>query len=172
MTVPELKIVTTAFRAPGASDWRELEAEHTDDKDQQEKTRKAKHELNNVLLASLQMQHLVVLAGSGCSRSASGPSMADLWHGAVGEEPTANAKKTAKKVNHDLTIKNIEALLSKVEAFLQVKPDKVVSEFLNLSKQVILDKCSAFLDAGKLGAHKVFLHRLSRRRVRDQGPAP
>jgi hypothetical protein len=168
MTGPERRTVTSAFRAPGADDWRELVAGNADDLDLQEKARKAKDELKNVLLASLQMQHLVVLAGSGCSRAAGGPSMQDLWTGAVGEKPTAGATETAGKVNHDLKDQNIEAFLSRVEAFLQVAQDKVVSEFLKSSKQVILDKCSAFLGPSKLGDHKTFLHRLSRRRVRDQ----
>jgi len=168
MTAHERKTVASAFRAPGAVDWRELVSENAADKDQQEEARKAKGELKNVLLASLQMQHLVVLAGSGCSQSAGGPSMQDLWNGAVGEEPTADAKAAAGKVNHDLTDRNIEALLSRVEAFLQVNQDEDVSKFLDSSKQVILDKCSGFLDPDKLAAHKTFLHRLSRRRVRDQ----
>lgn len=168
MTVPDQKPVASAFRAPGELDWRELVAEHAADKDKQEKARKAKDELKNVLLASLQMQHLVVLAGSGCSQSAGGPSMHDLWNDAVGEEPTARARATAEQVNHDLKDQNIEAFLSRVEAFLQVKSDTGVNEFLDLSKQVILDKCSAFLDPKKLETHKTFLHRLSRRRVRDQ----
>ncbi|MBU1701417.1 MAG: SIR2 family protein [Candidatus Eisenbacteria bacterium] len=168
MTTPEPKAAASSFRAPGASDWRELVAEIADDKEQQEKARTAKDELKNVLLASLQMQHLVILAGSGCSRSAGGPSMQDLWNGAVGAEPTVCATETAGKVNHDLKDQNIEAFLSRVEAFLQVEDNEDVSEFLSSSKQVILDKCSAFLDADKLGAYKVFLHRLSRRRVRDQ----
>jgi len=169
MTAPEQKKVASAFRAPGAVDWRELVAEDVADKAKQEEARKAKDELKNVLLASLQMQHLVVLAGSGCSRSAVGPSMQDLWNGAVGEEPSACAKATAEKVKHNLEIQNIEAFLSRVEAFLQVDPDdKDVSTFLDASKQVILNKCSVFLDPANLGAHKTFLHRLSRRRVRDQ----
>lgn len=169
MTEPEPKTVTSAFLAPGAVDWRELVAENAADKEQQAEARKASDELRNVLLASLQMQHLVILAGSGCSQSAGGPSMLDLWNGAVGEEPTAKARATAKKVNHDvMNNKNIEAFLSRVEAFLQVDDNEAVSEFLNSSKQVILDRCSAFLNADKLGAHKIFLHRLSRRRVRDQ----
>lgn len=168
MTAPELKTAASAFRAPGANDWRELVAENAADKGQQDKARKAKDELKNVLLASLQMQHLVVLAGSGCSQAAGGPSMQDLWDGAVGKEPTNEAKSTAGKVNHDLADQNIEAFLSKVEAFLQVDDDAAVKKFLDSSKQVILDKCSAFLDPGKLGDHKTFLHRLSRRRVRDQ----
>jgi len=169
MTTPERKTVASAFRAPGAVDWRELEAEDATDKAKQEETRKAKDELKNVLLASLQMQHVVVLAGSGCSISAGGPSMQDLWNGAVGEEPTAGAIATAGKVKHELTDPNIEAFISRVEAFLQVNPgDTEVSTFLDASKQVILDRCSAFLDHEKLATHKTFLHRLSRRRVRDQ----
>jgi len=168
MTAPEQKKVASAFWAPGAVDWRELAAEDVADKAKQEEARKAKGELKNVLLASLQMQHLVVLAGSGCSQSAGGPSMQDLWNGAVGEEPTADAKAAAGKVNHNLTVRNIEALLSRVEAFLQVNQDEDVSNFLDSSKQVILDRCSAFLDPKKLQTHKTFLHRLSRRRVRDQ----
>lgn len=167
MTAPEKETVTTAFLAPGADDWRELVAENADDKEQV-KARKAKDELKNMLLASLQMQHLVVLAGSGCSQSAGGPSMQDLWDGAVGKEPTVDATATAGKVNHGLDGQNIEAFLSRVEAYLQVVDDEAVSKFLNASKQVILDKCSAFLDPGKLGDHRTFLHRLSRRRVRDQ----
>ena len=74
MTAHERNTAVSAFRAPRADDWRELVAENTDDRDQQEEARKANGELKNVLLVSLQMQHLVVLAGSGCSQSAGGPS--------------------------------------------------------------------------------------------------
>lgn len=168
MTVPERKTVTPAFKAPGVVDWRELMAVKSADKGKQEESRNAKEELKNALLTSLQMQNLAVLAGSGCSQSAEGPSMQDLWNGAVGEKPTNAATATAKKVYYDLNDQNIEAFLSKVEAFLQVNHDKDVSDFLYISKQAILDKCSAFLDPQKLEAHKTFLHRMSRRRVRDQ----
>jgi hypothetical protein len=158
-----------AFRAPGTTEWRVLSADGESDKERQDEVRKARDELKNMLLASLKMQHLVALAGLGCSLSAGGPSMQDLWNGAVGEKPTDEAKATAKKVNHKLTDANIEALLSRIEAFLQVNEgDTAVEGFLNSSKQVILNKCSAFLDPGKLDPHKAFLHRLSRRHVRDQ----
>lgn len=168
MTEPERMTATSALRTPGAVDWRELVVGDAADKDKQEEAHKAKDELKNMLLASLQMQNLVVLAGSGCSLSAGGPSMQDLWVGAVGDKPTDGTIETAQKVNHDLTDRNIEGFLSRVEAFLQVNQDDGVGEFLDSSKQVILDKCSGFLDPDKLGAHKTFLHRLSRRRVRDQ----
>lgn len=168
MTVPDQEPVASAFRAPGAVNWRALMAESAADQDKQGEARGAKDDLKNMLLASLQMQHLVVLAGSGCSRSARGPSMQDLWNWAVGNPPTDSATAVANKVNHDLKGQNIEALLSRVEASLQVSPDDAVRKFLDSSKQVILDKCSEFLDLKHLDAHKVFLHRLSRRRVRDQ----
>ncbi len=158
----------TSFLAPGTTDWRELSADGESDKDRLDEARKAKDELKNMLLASLQMQHLVVLAGSGCSLSAGGPSMQDLWNYAVGVTPTNEATATAKKGRHDLRNPNIEAFLSRIEAFLQVNEDKEVAAFLNSSKKVILEKCSAFLNPEKLDAHKTFLHRLSRRRVRDQ----
>lgn len=162
----EPQTANLAFRAPGSDDWQALATQNIGEASQNEE-RKAKEELNNILLASMQMQHLVVLAGSGCSRSAGGPSMMDLWNGAVGENPTETAKEAAKKVNHDLEDKNIEAFLSRVEASLQVDQDKAVSEFLSSSKQAILDKCTTFLDPNKLNDHETFLHRLSRRRVRD-----
>lgn len=94
--------------------------------------------------------------------------MLDLWNDAVGEQPTNKAKKIADEVNHDLDNKNIEEFLSKIEAFLQISKDNEAALFLNECKKVILDKCSAFLQKDKLDAHKTFLHRLSRRRVRDQ----
>lgn len=169
MTEEEQDTISTAFLAPGTTEWRGLSADGESDKERQDEVRKARDELKNMLLASLQMQHLVTLAGLGCSLSAGGPSMQDLWNGAVGEKPTDEAKATAEKVNHKLTDANIEALLSRIEAFLQVNEgDNAVESFLNSSKQVILDKCSAFLDPGRLDLHKTFLHRLSRRRARDQ----
>ncbi len=156
-----------AFRAPGTDHWRGLKVPDANDNARDE-VRRAQDDIKNVLLASVQMRNLVVLAGCGCSRAAGGPSMMDLWNGAVGEAATASAKAVAEKVNHDLTNHDIELFLSKVEAFLQVKQDSVVSKFLESSKQVILDECTAFLDPTLLGTHKTLLHRLSRRRVRDQ----
>lgn len=168
MTTPEPSKTVHAFRIPGTSDWRPLTAISGGNDAQHDEVKRNKEEIKNMLLASLQMQHLVVLSGSGCSLSADGPSMLDLWNHAVGEKPTEKETKIAAKVHHDLTDKNIEAFLSKVEAFLHVNEDKEVADFLNASKKVILSKCSGFLQTDKLDAHKTLLHRLSRRRVRDQ----
>ena len=167
MTSEDAKINIPTFRSPGA-EWRALKAADPENKEEAASARKAADDLKNALLSSLQMQNLVVLAGSGCSFSAGGPSMGDLWNKAVGEEPSPGTVSTAAKVNHDLSDKNIESLLSRVEAYLQVNEDSDVGQFLDSSKQVILSECSSFLSTKKLEDHKTLLHRLSRRRARDQ----
>ena len=157
------------FKAPGSAEWCALPVEG-EDKDQQQKTKTAHDSLKETLLTSLQMQHIVVLAGSGTSLDpVGGPSMQDLWDAAIGKPPSEGATKTAGIINYDLKapILNIEEFLSKSEAYLQVKDDADVKSFVNSCKKVILEKCSTFLNVEKLGAHKTFLHRLSRRRVRD-----
>lgn len=164
----EQDIHATAFRAPGHDDWRELSTASSSEEEDAKKAGKAREDIKNMLLASLQMQHLVVLAGCGCSLSAGGPSMNDLWIGAVGKEPTKAAVRTAQRVHHDLTDTNIEKFLSQIEAYLQVNEVRTIKRYLNSCKQAILTKCSSFLRPENLGAHKTFLHRLSRRRVRDQ----
>jgi hypothetical protein len=157
------------FKAPISDEWRALPVDGQD-KDLQEKTKAARETLKETLLTSLQMQHIVVLAGSGTSLDpVGGPSMKDLWDAAIGKPPIQGATKTAEKIYYDLQapIPNIEEFLSKSEAYLQVKDDTDVKIFVNSCKKVILEKCTTFLNVGKLDAHKTFLHRLSRRRVRD-----
>ena len=157
------------FKAPGKK-WESLDLIPDDDKESEKEVGRNLEALTQTLLTSMQMQHVIVLAGSGCSRGVDGPSMQRLWEKAV-EEKTAKkaAIDTAKKVNVDLAgaDKNIEAFLSKIEAYLEVYTDKDVGDFLSACKKVILDECSNFLSEDKLHAHRIFLHRMSRRRVRD-----
>lgn len=160
-------LAVPSFRGPREKEWRPLAAE-PDNENGAKVAKSNREELHNALLASLQMQHLTVLSGSGCSLSADGPSMADLWREAVGEPATDNAKAIASAVGHDLNDKNIETLLSRVEISLQLKNDDSLSKFLSGSKQIILDRCTSFLSSNRLEAHRTFLHRLSRRRARDQ----
>jgi hypothetical protein len=131
--------------------------------------KKAQDALKDILLASLQMQNLVVLTGSGTSLPVGGPSMKDLWDGAIGKPPTPVASKVSGLIKYDLRTPNpnIEDFLSRCDAYLQVNDDNSVGAFVGACKKVILDKCSAFLDVKKLDGHKTFLHRLSRRRIRD-----
>lgn len=143
----------------------------------------AKDDLKALLLSSLQMQHVVVLAGSGTSLGpiTRGPSMTKLWDYCVNSNPNSGktkriasvvAAKVIDEIGYEVATEreNIEALLSRCEAFLQVKPSEDVAAFITASKKVILEKCSEFInpaDSTQLAAHQTFLHRLSRRRVRD-----
>jgi hypothetical protein len=178
------------FFDPDSGSWKELKPDvptgTTPDEEQKilAAAKGAKDELKTFLLSSLQMQHVVVLAGSGTSLGpiTKGPSMWTLWDYCVNSNPdtgktkrvvSASAENVMKMIGYKITTEkdeNIEALLSRCEAYLQVMDIAEVTAFINTSKQVILDKCSEFIDpadANQLAAHRTFLHRLSRRRARD-----
>lgn len=177
------------FFGPDSLTWKELKPEIALGLPPEEEqklvaaTKAAKEEFKTFLLSSLQMQHVVVVAGSGTSLGpdTKGPSMWALWDYCVNSNPGTGdetrtmaqaAKKIIAEIGYDVAIEkeNIEALLSRCEAFLQVKVSTDVTEFITASKKVILEKCSEFLapaDEKQLAAHRTFLHRLSRRRVRD-----
>lgn len=177
------------FFGPGSETWRKLKPDVPGGTDPDEEQRiiaaakSAKEELKNFLLSSLQMQHVVVLAGSGTSLGAvtKGPSMWTLWDYCVNANPgtgsaartvSQEAAKVIAEIGYDIDNEkeNIEALLSRCEAYLQVKNSADVATFITSSKTVILEKCSEFIDpadTNQLAAHRTFLHRLSRRRVRD-----
>jgi hypothetical protein len=163
------------FRKPGAMGWESVSIpaameDAQDEAAKQSRTRaeQANEALKNMLLQSLQMQHLVVLAGSGCSLHAGGPSMDELWKAVVGESPSLQAGQAAESSKYNLKDKNIEAFLSQIEAALSVEHNEQTKVFLDGAQNTILEKCSAFLDDKKLLAHGMLLHRLSRRRTRDQ----
>lgn len=177
------------FFGPETMSWTELDpdipqgTEPLKEKGLASAARVAREELKAVLLSSLQMQHVVVLAGSGTSLGpvTKGPSMWALWDNCVNSNPdsgedqriqTVEAAKVISDIGYDITFEkeNIEALLSRCDAFLQVKDSVEVENFISASKKVILKMCSQFIDttdAMQLAAHRTFLHRLSRRRVRD-----
>ena len=177
------------FFGPEAGVWKDLKSNFHTNATTEEKlkieaeAKAATAELKTCLLTSLQMQHVVVLAGSGTSLGpvTKGPSMWELWNYCVNSNPgtetaqrtlTAKAQKVIEVIGYDIAVEkeNIEALLSRCEAYLQVKDNVDVSDFITASKKVILDKCSEFIDptdTNQLAAHRTFLHRLSRRRVRD-----
>ena len=74
-----------------------------------------------------------------------------------------------------VTMKNkMERILrhfwSRCDAFLQINKSDEVIDFIKFSKSVILENCSKFIKSSnneQLDAHQTFLHRMSRRRVRD-----
>lgn len=156
-----------AFRAPKSTEWKSLDA-NDGDEDAIRAAEKAKDSLEQVLLASLKMEHLIVLAGSGCSLSVGGPSMGDLWVEVVGSPISETAGAVAKTTNYNTDNDNIEEFLSHIEAWLSINEDKDVEAFLEAAKKTILEKCSGFLGDAPLSGHETLLHRLSRRRSRDQ----
>lgn len=177
------------FFGPDSATWQDLKPDIPAGTDPEEEkkvlaaVKTAKDELKTFLLSSLQMQHVVVLAGSGTSLGpvTNGPSMWVLWDYCVNSNPGSGeenknvsvaAKKVIAEIGYDIDVdkENIEALLSRCDAYLQVKSSVDVTDFITASKKVILDKCSNFInseDTNQLAAHRTFLHRLSRRRVRD-----
>lgn len=163
------KDVVLKFRGPNCNEWKFLTADpySMGTGTEQKEFKEEKEEIKNILLASLKMQNLVVLAGAGCSSSVGAPSMIDLWIEAVGDKPSRSAERTARRVHHDLTDRNIEQFLSKIEAYLQINEVQAIRKYLNSCKEVILKKCSSSINFNKLETHKMLLHRLSRRRVRD-----
>lgn len=168
MTEEKKNAAIASFKPPRPSEWKPLQPEEGNN-ESEKLAQQNKDELHNVLLSSLQMQHLVVLAGSGSSVGAGGPRMSDLWNEIVGENPEDAVREVITSVRYDIKQANIEALLSRIEASLALNEDGALRSFLNSSKQKILNKCSGFIDGeNKLEAHKIFVHRLSRRRVRDQ----
>lgn len=154
------------YLAPSGN-WKDLVKNGDTANDEQKKDQEY---IKDILLSSLQMQNLIVLTGCGTSRSVGGPSMKDLWDAAIGKPANQVAINIACKIKYELSTDNpnIEDFLSRCDAYLQVNIDDVeVQSFVNNCKKVILSKCSSFLDIKKLEGHKTFLHRLSRRRVRD-----
>lgn len=135
--------------------------------------------LNEMLLHALQMPNLVILAGSGTSLGqVGGPSMWGLWDHVVHSNPDTgsaeryydpNALEIIQLIGFNAQNQNIEALLSRCEAWLQLNadPENKVETFVNSAKAKILQLCTTFLSDEKLNAHRTFLHRLSRRRAGD-----
>jgi hypothetical protein len=161
-------IAEISVRSPRSEQWQSLWAPDDADDKARRRAEQAGDEMTQMLLASLKMEHVAVLTGSGCSLGVGGPSMGDLWNAIVGAPSSSTALRTAKAVGYDLGNKNIEAFLSHIEAALFIKKNTTVEKFLTAAKRTVLEKCNSFLEPSKLGAHETFIHRLSRRRSRDR----
>lgn len=165
-------------------DWRYLDksslSETEEDQKEEQNVKLNNDALREMLLSALQMPNLVVLAGSGTSLGGvGGPSMWNLWDCAVNKKAdgpdsekriqSPEAQSIIKTIKFDVQLEgeNIEALLSRCEAWLQIKDDKRVRKFVKKSKEIILDKCQSFLQDDKLDAHRAFLRKLSRRSGRN-----
>jgi hypothetical protein len=92
--------------------------------------------------------------------------MRHLWEKVV---QIGSFEATKKLVDYPSAqgIGNIEELLSRCDALLQLRDEKKVQEFRKAAVQTILDTCRKEAPPEKLTAHKTFLHKLARRRARD-----
>lgn len=185
MSLKEKKFINSTagiikFLAPSATKWQELKPPVPETASAEEKKKietegdNARKSLNDTLLVSLQMQNLMVISGSGTSLGpiVQGPSMLDLWNAVEtldDEKKEIKREDISSKISYiaDKEKPNIEDFMSHCDAFLQIQDDKEVSTFVSLCKAKILEKCSFCMTDKKLIGHTTFLHRLSRRRVRD-----
>lgn len=167
--------IACSFRVPKSLEWLPLDLPSDAEQDDfaKSKVQKAKDSLEQMLLASLKMEQVIVLAGSGCSldvigsNGLKGPSMGDLWKVVV-DDNRDTAMVIAKEVHYDLDKRDIEGFLSQINSWKSVKSNPEIDEFLKMSNKIILSRCSEFVEGANLTAHETFLHRLSRRRARDQ----
>ena len=158
------------YLGPSSTRWKTLES----NTENSESTKENSEELKSTLLSSLQMQNLCVLAGSGTSLGdVGGPSMADLWKKAAYDiikgELKGSVVKVSKLIGFDpeAANPNIEEFLSRCDAYLQFKEDNKIQALVKSFKAVVVRECSFVNDKTNLRSHQMFLHRLSRRRVRD-----
>src|SRR6266566_3728882 len=109
------------FFGPDSASWKSLKPEISAGTDPAEEQRllaeakTARDELRAFLLSSLQMQHVVVLAGSGTSLGpvTKGPSMWSLWDDCVNSNPgtgktrrniAPTASKVMAEIGYDIAI--------------------------------------------------------------------
>jgi hypothetical protein len=160
------------FLLPISNEWESLNPT-SDEESEKNKARQNRDKLNQQLLSAMQMQNLSVLAGSGTSLGKTGgPSIKELWNRCTkkAKDYTKNAKEIFTITNYNYSDENkvnIEEFLSLCEAHLEIQKDKKISKFVEHCKKEILTACSFQKSEESLNGHKTFLHRLSRRRVRD-----
>lgn len=163
------------YLKPTSNEWQSLiPLPPTATREEKELHERAIEDFKNFLLSSLQMQNLIVLAGSGCSLgTVGGPSMGDLWQKSA-LDSNGNVKATVQAVANKFNFNtdpasnpNIEEFLSQCDAISQFDHDRAIPTLVNAFKDTILQECSFVEDTTDLKGHETFLHRLSRRRIRD-----
>lgn len=156
-------------RIPSWNCWKQITRSPEEDAEEPASTRSCE-QFSAYLLSSLQMQNLLILSGLGTSRHVDGPDMRDLWEACVsgGSEAAAPTLESVRygKVEGE---RNIEELLSRCDAVLQVDPNVPrIAEFRSHAIETILKLCrQPGSDSDRLDLHREFLRRLSRRRARD-----
>ena len=100
------------YLSPNSKEWKLFKkSEDAYEKNDDESIKNNLENLSNFLLSSLQMQNLIVLAGSGTSLgNVKGPSMNDLWTAIAHENNSSRVsekmKKIADLVNYNISKNN------------------------------------------------------------------
>lgn len=154
------------FKLPGMQQF----ADYSPSRDFDTGEERSSEKLIQFLLASLQMQHLIVLSGSGTSLHAGGPAMSRLWTRAMQGLESNDREELFRNVGYvrESSTENIEELLSRCDALLSITQNVSVKHFRASTIKLILEECrnaGAFDD--QLKDHVEFLRRLARRRARD-----
>lgn len=157
MTPPAAaQLAPVSFRLPDSSQFLPVDA--SDD------GRKNEERLKSHLRTSLQMQHLVILCGSGTSIEVEGPSMSDLWKASCELEGVPETVNMVAHLGDD-----IEEFLSRCDAFLELNPnDSRVTIARDVVMAKLLEQCRVpGSDPRRLPVHRDFLKKIARRRARD-----
>ncbi len=163
---------------PGTREWSDINPDLSTTSEEvikvlKSESEKAANDLKDMLLSSLQMQNLCGLAGSGTSLGVvAGPSMSDLWNRAAKNEQSViheQVTAVAALINFNLTVEypNIEEFLSLCDSYLEFNVNENVKSLIKNFKKKIIEECSFVNDNTDLTGHEAFIHRLSRRRIRD-----
>lgn len=133
--------------------------------DDEQKAKEHREKLTSFLLTSLQMQNLMVFAGSGTSLACGYPSMRDFWKYARGR---CGFFEVARSVGQPEADENVENLLSRCEAALYVDDSRDdVRALRDDVRRKIHHDCGEDAHLQKLDVHRTFLMKLARRRARD-----
>src|SRR5574344_772730 len=130
-----LKTYDIKFLLPKSDEWESLTSS-SEEESEKSKAKQNQEKLNQQLLSAMQMQNLVVLAGSGTSLGKpGGPSMKDLWDKCTKSDDkyTATAKAICTQTGYDIANEdkvNIEEFLSLCEAHLTIKEDTAIKDFV------------------------------------------
>jgi hypothetical protein len=154
--------VPVRYLVPGSAAWRDVEVATA--------TGSAGSDaLSSHLLASLQMQNLLVLTGLGTSLEVGGPTMEALWNSCIGTPTSTAADTVMRALNYDPARKNIEELLSCCDAQILAAGDKDgINDFRKSCVSTILSRCREVAgEKHDLGTHREFVRKLARRRARD-----
>ena len=155
---------------PAWSEWKNLSPSADNGDDESQEVSRSREDFSAFLLSSMQMQNLLVLAGSGTSLNAGGPRMSDLWGACVGAgSDLADEVLTKVRYGKESNEDNIEELLSRCDALLQFDEHASIARFRANAIDKILELCRrpGTANYGSLASHREFLRRLARRRARD-----